>query len=301
MPPTVRLRSRRQTTGPQSSPRLLKRPGERPRVAKPQPSEQGMPPPRKPGAKPRSRRSERQQRRRGSKPSSERSVKLPRSRSATLREKPSARRRGRQSAKPLRKRRSRLPNARNARRRRRRSVKPPARSSAKRPRRQSEKLPGSRRWRLPNRQNAKLRRRSGPSARRLNEQNARPPNRYSSTSSASAFGSLEDAMRQRTRASEKGNARSHSGGRWRLGVIQQAVWLYFRFALSYRDVENMLAERGIDVSYETVRRWALKFGGIIARRLRRGRPGRTGGGSSMKCSSPSTADSCTSGAPWTAK
>src|SRR3954462_9720626 len=45
-------------------------------------------------------------------------------------------------------------------------------------------------------------------------------------------------------------------------VIQQAVWLYFRFALSYRDVEDMLAERGIDVSYETVRRWALKFGTI---------------------------------------
>src|SRR5262245_60092723 len=55
-------------------------------------------------------------------------------------------------------------------------------------------------------------------------------------------------------------------------VIQQAVWLYFRFALSYRDVEDMLAERGIDLSYETVRRWALKFGTIIARRLRRGRP-----------------------------
>src|SRR6267143_4500982 len=182
MSPTVRLRSRRQTTGPQSSTRSLKRPGERPRVAKPQPSEQGLPPRRKPGAKLRSRRSARQQRRRGSKPSSERSVKLPRRRSATLREKPSARRRGRQSAKPLRKRRSRLPNARNARRRRRRSVKPPARSSAKRPRRQSEKLPGSRRWRLPHRQNAKLRRRSRPSARRLNEQNARPPNRKSGRS-----------------------------------------------------------------------------------------------------------------------
>ena len=55
-------------------------------------------------------------------------------------------------------------------------------------------------------------------------------------------------------------------------VIQQAVWLYFRFALSYRDVEDMLAERGIDVSYETVRRWAIKFGTIIARKLRRGRP-----------------------------
>ena len=55
-------------------------------------------------------------------------------------------------------------------------------------------------------------------------------------------------------------------------VIQQAVWLYFRFALSYRDVEDILVERGIDVSYETVRRWALKFGTIIARKLRRGRP-----------------------------
>jgi len=59
-------------------------------------------------------------------------------------------------------------------------------------------------------------------------------------------------------------------------VIQQAVWLYFRFALSYRDVEDMLAERGIDVSYETVRRWALKFGTIIAGKLRKGRP-RPGG------------------------
>ena len=55
-------------------------------------------------------------------------------------------------------------------------------------------------------------------------------------------------------------------------VIQQAVWLYFCFALSYRDVEDMLAARGIDVSYETLRRWALKFGSIIARKLRRGRP-----------------------------
>jgi transposase-like protein len=69
-----------------------------------------------------------------------------------------------------------------------------------------------------------------------------------------------------------------------------------RFALSYRDVEDMLAERGIDVSYETVRRWALKFGGIIAHGL-----GRTGDGISTKCSSLSTADSCMSGVPWTAK
>lgn len=42
-------------------------------------------------------------------------------------------------------------------------------------------------------------------------------------------------------------------------IIQHAVCLYFRFALSYRDVEDMLAERGIDLSYETVRRRVLKF------------------------------------------
>jgi transposase-like protein len=40
-------------------------------------------------------------------------------------------------------------------------------------------------------------------------------------------------------------------------VIQHAIWLYLRFTLSYRDVEDLLAERGLVVSYETVRRWAL--------------------------------------------
>jgi transposase-like protein len=43
-------------------------------------------------------------------------------------------------------------------------------------------------------------------------------------------------------------------------VIQHAVWLYLRFSLSYRDVEDLLAERGLDLSYETIRRWVLKFG-----------------------------------------
>ena len=55
-------------------------------------------------------------------------------------------------------------------------------------------------------------------------------------------------------------------------IIQHAVWLYFRFPLSYRDVEDLLAERGIDVSYETVRRWELKFGQAYAQRLRIVRP-----------------------------
>jgi len=55
-------------------------------------------------------------------------------------------------------------------------------------------------------------------------------------------------------------------------VIQHAVWLYVRFTLSYRDVEDLLAERGLDVSYESIRRWVLKFGPAIARRLRQRRP-----------------------------
>ena len=55
-------------------------------------------------------------------------------------------------------------------------------------------------------------------------------------------------------------------------VIQHAIWQYLRFTLSYRDVEELLAERGLEVSYETVRRWVLKFGPGIARKLRRCRP-----------------------------
>ncbi len=57
-------------------------------------------------------------------------------------------------------------------------------------------------------------------------------------------------------------------------IIAHAVWLYFRFPLSLRLVEEMLLERGIVVSYETVRRWALKFGPEYARRLKRKRPSR---------------------------
>jgi putative transposase len=55
-------------------------------------------------------------------------------------------------------------------------------------------------------------------------------------------------------------------------IIRHAVWLYLRFTLSYRDVEELLAERGLEVSYETVRRWVLKFGPAFARNLRRLRP-----------------------------
>ena len=55
-------------------------------------------------------------------------------------------------------------------------------------------------------------------------------------------------------------------------IIQHAIWLYLRFTLSYRDVEELLAERGLDLFYETVRRWVLKFGPAIARQLRQRRP-----------------------------
>ena len=52
-------------------------------------------------------------------------------------------------------------------------------------------------------------------------------------------------------------------------VIQHAVWLYFRFTLSLRDIEEMMAHRGVDVSYETIRDWTIKFGPAIAANLRR--------------------------------
>src|SRR2546430_11594294 len=78
-------------------------------------------------------------------------------------------------------------------------------------------------------------------------------------------------------------------------IIQHAVWLYLRFTLSYRDVEEFLAERGLDISYETVRCWVLKFGPVIARRL----PvrGRAIAGTSTRwwCGSP--ASGCIRGVP----
>jgi transposase-like protein len=55
-------------------------------------------------------------------------------------------------------------------------------------------------------------------------------------------------------------------------VIRQAVWLYFRFTLSLRDVEELLAARGVDVTYETIRCWTTKFGTAIAANIRRARP-----------------------------
>ena len=59
-------------------------------------------------------------------------------------------------------------------------------------------------------------------------------------------------------------------------VIHYAVWLYFRFTLSVRDVEELLAQRGIEVSREAVRCWVIKFGPLIAANLRRRRSAPTG-------------------------
>jgi putative transposase len=55
-------------------------------------------------------------------------------------------------------------------------------------------------------------------------------------------------------------------------IISHWVWLYFRFCLSYRDVEELMAERGVTLTYEAVRYWCRKFGQVYANQLRRRRP-----------------------------
>ncbi|BCL79095.1 IS6 family transposase [Ktedonobacteria bacterium brp13] len=67
-------------------------------------------------------------------------------------------------------------------------------------------------------------------------------------------------------------APTYKGFRFPPEIISHAVWLYFRFSLSFRDVEELLAQRGIVVTYETVRQWRLKFGQTYANELRRRRP-----------------------------
>jgi putative transposase len=60
----------------------------------------------------------------------------------------------------------------------------------------------------------------------------------------------------------------YRGHRFPAEIISHCVWLYFRFALSYRDVEEIMAERGVAVTYETVREWCVKFGGAYAKQIR---------------------------------
>ncbi|MFF3404603.1 IS6 family transposase [Streptomyces sp. NPDC002659] len=65
---------------------------------------------------------------------------------------------------------------------------------------------------------------------------------------------------------------SYRGHRYPVEIISHCVWLYFRFPLSFREVEELMLERGVIVSYESIRRWCLKFGQAYANSLRRRRP-----------------------------
>ena len=65
---------------------------------------------------------------------------------------------------------------------------------------------------------------------------------------------------------------SYEGHRYLVEIINHCVWLYFRFPLSFREVEELMLVRGVVVSYETIRRWCAKFGQAYANQLRRRRP-----------------------------
>jgi putative transposase len=70
------------------------------------------------------------------------------------------------------------------------------------------------------------------------------------------------------------NPQLYRGFRYPSEIISHVVWLYFRFALSFRDIEELMASRGIIVTYETIRQWTLKFGQRYANELRRRQPQR---------------------------
>ena len=76
-------------------------------------------------------------------------------------------------------------------------------------------------------------------------------------------------------ATPAANRSPYRGYRFPPEIISHAVWLYFRFHLSFRDVQDLLAERGITVSHESIRQWCAKFGVVYAAGLRR-RRGRAG-------------------------
>ena len=67
----------------------------------------------------------------------------------------------------------------------------------------------------------------------------------------------------------KSDTPSYHGYRFPPEIISHAVWLYHRFCVSFRDVEDLLAQRGITVSYEAIRLWCIQFGSKYARRLKR--------------------------------
>ena len=67
----------------------------------------------------------------------------------------------------------------------------------------------------------------------------------------------------------KTTSNKYHGHRFPPEIISHGVWLYYRFSLSLRDVEEMLAKRGITVTHETIRQWCRKFGPEYARKLKR--------------------------------
>ena len=71
---------------------------------------------------------------------------------------------------------------------------------------------------------------------------------------------------------------SYHGYRFPPDIISHAVWLYHRFGLSFRDVEDLLAQRGITVTYETIRQWCGRFGPVYARPVAAPAPARAAGG-----------------------
>ena len=91
----------------------------------------------------------------------------------------------------------------------------------------------------------------------------------------------------------------YAGYRYPAEIISYAVWLYFRFPLSLRMVEEMPAARGISVTHETIRQWGLKFGREFANRIRQRAPCRGDSGASMRSSSASPGRSIGSGVPST--
>ena len=96
----------------------------------------------------------------------------------------------------------------------------------------------------------------------------------------------------------KSPADPHYRHRFPAEIISHAVWLYHVFSLSLRDVELLLAERGVVASYETVRRWCKKFGQTFSTGCAAAVPGQETNGTSTRCSSGSRACSTICGGPW---
>ena len=74
----------------------------------------------------------------------------------------------------------------------------------------------------------------------------------------------------------KSSTNPYAGYRYPPEIIAHSVWLYHRFCLSLRDVEELLAERGIEVTYETIRQWGLRFGQQLAKAPRHEQPQTSG-------------------------